>query len=348
MKRLFVFIIILFPHLIFGQKANIEFQEISFDFGNIKEKDGKVSHIFQFKNIGTTPLIVKNIKVGCGCTTTEWERHPILPGSNGNIKVTFDPHNRPGTFTKTIIILSNAAKSHVTLTIKGKVIPTPNDPYKYQIGAIKFKNKQISLGEILNTKTKKITVKLINTSQETVILKTTPSHKAIQIAPTITLPKGDTTNIEILYHTYKKNDWGYVSDQIHFVDHKQNKGTIYIIGIIKEDFSFYQKNFANAPAIQLSEQEKSIIYNVPNTTHSHVFYIKNRGKSDLTIRKTNTSDKEVSISLPKQVIKPGETIQATIKYKSAKKSPTTKLIQLINNDPMQQVATYKLFINRKT
>lgn len=107
MKRLILLFAVFIPCLVFGQKAKIEFQETSFNFGTISEAGGKAIHVFNFKNTGNTPLILTNVRAGCGCTTPEWNRQPIAPGESGNIKVSFDPRNRPGSFTKSITVNSN-------------------------------------------------------------------------------------------------------------------------------------------------------------------------------------------------------------------------------------------------
>lgn len=38
----------------FAQKPVIEFEELSYDFGDIQEKGGRVTHVFTYKNTGTT------------------------------------------------------------------------------------------------------------------------------------------------------------------------------------------------------------------------------------------------------------------------------------------------------
>ena len=104
MKRLSLLFIMFFPLLVFSQKPKIEFRETSFNFGEIYDADGKVFHLFHFKNAGTTPLILTNVRTGCGCTTPEWNRQPIASGATGFIKIFFDPKDRPGAFVKSIAV----------------------------------------------------------------------------------------------------------------------------------------------------------------------------------------------------------------------------------------------------
>lgn len=103
------------------QKAVISAEQTSYDFGTIKEADGKVSHTFQIKNQGDKPLVITRVIASCGCTTPEWTKEPIAPGKTGDIKVTYDPAGRPGPFTKTISVYSNGKTGSFVLTIRGEV-----------------------------------------------------------------------------------------------------------------------------------------------------------------------------------------------------------------------------------
>jgi len=44
-----------------AQKAVISFAEKSFDFGKIYEKDGNVTHVFEFVNKGDGPLVINRV-----------------------------------------------------------------------------------------------------------------------------------------------------------------------------------------------------------------------------------------------------------------------------------------------
>ena len=97
--------------------------DATYDFKDIKEADGPVTHIFKIKNDGDAPLVVTKVVASCGCTTPDWTKEPIAPGKTGEIKVTYDPTGRPNAFAKTISVYSNGKTSSYVLTIKGNVIP---------------------------------------------------------------------------------------------------------------------------------------------------------------------------------------------------------------------------------
>jgi hypothetical protein len=103
-------------------KTVISFSETMYDFGNIFETDGKVSHTFEVTNTGKSDLLITNVQGSCGCAVSEWSKTPILPNKKGFIKVTYNPQNRPGVFNKTISVSNNSSENTVVLIIKGNVV----------------------------------------------------------------------------------------------------------------------------------------------------------------------------------------------------------------------------------
>lgn len=101
--------------------AVLSIKDATHDFGEIKEADGDVSHVFTVKNEGNQPLVVTRVIASCGCTSPAWTKEPIPAGQTGEVTVTFNPKGRPGPFTKTISVYSNGKKGSYVLTIKGDV-----------------------------------------------------------------------------------------------------------------------------------------------------------------------------------------------------------------------------------
>ncbi len=100
--------------------TKIEFEKDNHDFGLIKEGE-KVSHVFKFKNVGTEPLVIKNVKPACGCTTPDWTKDPVPPGGEGKIEVSFDSQGRTGIQNKSVEVFANTDPEVHTLKFKGEV-----------------------------------------------------------------------------------------------------------------------------------------------------------------------------------------------------------------------------------
>lgn len=124
MKKLFLISFVLLASVItMAQKPVAKFKNYSYDFGVIQEKEGKVTHIFEFTNIGKGVFLITEVTASCGCTTPKWSKKPIPPGGTGYINVTYNPKNRPGPFNKTITVTNNSEENKIQLIIKGDVAP---------------------------------------------------------------------------------------------------------------------------------------------------------------------------------------------------------------------------------
>jgi hypothetical protein len=97
----------------------IKFDVKSHDYGTIEQNANGVFD-FVFKNEGTEPLILTNVRSSCGCTIPQWPREPIAPGESSQIAVKYDTR-RIGAFSKSITVVSNGSEQPVILKINGKV-----------------------------------------------------------------------------------------------------------------------------------------------------------------------------------------------------------------------------------
>lgn len=104
----------------------IVFDDESHNFGTIKEGIVAV-YTFKFTNTGDQPLILKDVRPSCGCTTPDWSKEPVLPGKTGQIIVKFNSAGRPGRFNKSITITSNVPDATKILFISGTVTPSTDN-----------------------------------------------------------------------------------------------------------------------------------------------------------------------------------------------------------------------------
>ena len=96
----------------------LEWSAESFDFGEITQGD-TVSHTFTFKNVGTQPLKISNIKPSCGCTAPNWTQELVPPGAEGFVEVIFNSTGKSGTQNKSITVFLNTEEKRKVLRFKG-------------------------------------------------------------------------------------------------------------------------------------------------------------------------------------------------------------------------------------
>ena len=78
---------------------------------------------FSFTNSGNTPLLITNVQAGCGCTSVNYSKNPVMPGTSSAVTAVFNAAVK-GAFKKTVTVTSNAEAEPRTLTFSGTVVET--------------------------------------------------------------------------------------------------------------------------------------------------------------------------------------------------------------------------------
>lgn len=346
MKRFKVLLIwmLLAPVMVFGQhaKPSMSFESIIYDFGEVKEEAGKVTYSFNFTNTGGQPLVIHNVSASCGCTTPEWTKMPIPPGGKGFVKAIFDPLHRPGPFNKTITVSSNAEVPTTVLRITGNVTPKPQtveNQYPRAMGGIRLKQGHIAFTKVVPGTTKTEQLDIINTSEAPVKIgfDGVPAHINIKAVPDVLAP-GKTGVIVTSFDASRKNDWGFVVDQVYLVlnNQKDFNNRLSISASIEEDFSkLTTDQLASAPRLEIKQK----IFNFGTIKEgqevSYAFVVTNTGKSNLILRKIHASCGCTAIQPAKTIIAPGESIDVKAIFNSTGKTgQQNKSVTVITNDPV--------------
>ena len=346
---LFVFAVGAFT-AIAQEKSKITFEETSHDYGSFLESDGPQSFDFVFTNEGTVPLVLTNVRASCGCTTPKWTREPVAPGAKGSIKVSYDPKNRPGSFSKSVTVNSNAENSTVTLRISGTVKPrekTLEEQYPRTLGSLRVKRNHISFVKIKNTEVKSEKLELVNDTDEpvSISLKTVPPEVKATLSGD-EIAAHSTGWIEVTFDATKVNTYGFVSKRIYLnIDgDSEYKNSIGCSATVEEDFSsLSDEDIANAPVVTFAETSHNFGTINQGDKVEHVFEIKNEGKNDLIIRRVKSSCGCTAVSPSKNIISAGETAPIKVVFDSrGKKGKQTKTITVITNDPKNPTTTLRV------
>jgi len=113
------------------EKKIVEFVEKNntHDFGTVQETDGqngRISHVFTFKNVSTTPVFITDIQPGCSCTASNYDKNKIiLPGETGTFTISYTVAGRAGqSIGRTIPVTFKDGSDNVykeNVMIKGQV-----------------------------------------------------------------------------------------------------------------------------------------------------------------------------------------------------------------------------------
>ncbi len=95
----------------------IVFKDKVHDCGIVKGgKDYNFS--YEFKNIDTIPILIKNVHKSCNCMEVTWDKKPVLPGKTGYINVKYDTSHK-GVFAKGLFVNINRDDRIIPLYVKG-------------------------------------------------------------------------------------------------------------------------------------------------------------------------------------------------------------------------------------
>jgi len=97
-----------------------EFLEKQHDFGEVQDGD-KVTHVFEFTNIGSKPLVISKVRPSSRSITTYLSDKTILSGEKGELEITFNSRKRLGRQEKTVKIIANTSPKEMILTINANV-----------------------------------------------------------------------------------------------------------------------------------------------------------------------------------------------------------------------------------
>lgn len=344
MRNLVLILISIFVYAInlSAQSGKIQFENTTFDYGDLREEVGAAHGMFTFKNIGNADLKIVNVKTSCGCTASEYSKGVIKPGESGYVKATYSTTGRPGPFRKTITVTTNDVDNpNTVLFIKGNVFAKGSseaDKYPIAIGNLKLINNHLAFNETKSNEIKVDSLKIFNNWDHEMSIRfdQVPPFMKVTCKET-TLDPQASTYIIVEYNAALKSDFGLVYDQFAIItdDIQQPVKTINISANITEDFSkISAKDLKKAPKIVFNSTDYSFDKVKSGDVVVYKFTFTNAGKKDLIIRKTKASCGCTAINPELTVIKKGKSSFIEVKFDTrGYGGPQHKTVTVITNDP---------------
>ncbi|MDK2979313.1 MAG: hypothetical protein PWP52_2027 [Bacteroidales bacterium] len=107
------------PHV--SEVTNVKFDTLYHNFGNLIQGE-QVAYTFNFKNIGSSDLWIKDAYSTCGCTVAKYTQNAVPPESSGYVEVIFDSSGRRGVQYKNVVVQMNTKQGKHSLYIRANVI----------------------------------------------------------------------------------------------------------------------------------------------------------------------------------------------------------------------------------
>lgn len=199
------------------------------DFGTIYEKNGKVTNVFKFKNMGKMPVAVTKVNTWCGCVAANYTKKAVRPGETATVTVTFDPDHKSGNFVKQVVLLLNDGKSYARVWIKSNVVPyqhpvAEDHPFYYGQGL--YMNQQLlPFPDLRVGQTYTYDLKLANNTNKVmkIVFKRIPDNTVLKMPEEITLKPNERTSIKVNYAYFCKHKVSRSIDIIPIVNGKKVK-----------------------------------------------------------------------------------------------------------------------------
>lgn len=324
-------------------QAKLMFEKEIHDFGKLKEVDGSAEYSFAFVNTGDQPLKINGVKTSCGCTTPYWTKEEVLPGDSGRVTARYNTVNRPGPFSKSLTVSSNAENYTVRLIIKGQVQPKPSTPENdlpITFGAIRMKYRSLNVGKITTERVITESFEVYNESDSSVTFypenSVIPDHLVIRAVPEI-LESKQRGELRITYDPLKKNDLGYLNDLVTLStsDPLGKDKKIYVIATIEEYFPMMTDDeLATKPKLLIDERIRNL-GKVPSGENAELeFLLKNEGQETLNIRKVKSNCDCLALDLVDENIQVGETVSLKVTFDTkGRKGQQYKNVTIFSNDP---------------
>ncbi len=220
LKHILAILLIITAGAVFAQGGLVAV-EPTHDLGAIRETDGPVTHRFTVRNTSAKPVAIVRVGVSCGCLTPQFSREPILPGGKAVVEITYDPTNRPGTFSKQVGVFSSAGGEALLLVLRGTVIErerSVEELYPLDLGGgLRAADVTANFAYLYHDKTIHTSVGIVNASKKTLVLDYVPELKSGFL--TVKLPgrlaPGQRAEVALSYHVAgASGHYGTVSDRL--------------------------------------------------------------------------------------------------------------------------------------
>ena len=331
------------------------FDSYEWDFGQIDEADGPVSHTFRFVNISNNPIQIDNVATSCGCTTVQYSTQPIQGGEEGELTVVFDPSRYEGRVFREVEILTKDRRNYASLSIFADVNPIPmglEQIYPFLLaGTIKTNSKRCNFGYINQGESVTKVVRIANVGDKTVKLSavTTGNRYGMSVDCPESIAPQEVVSIRITYDIPKgKNHFGMTRDSVWIVaDGAKSQEPIVANAIRIEKLT----NNDNKPKPAMRIEPGYVEFGVKpaGKIYKKTIVIGNTGNADLIFRNVEPMEgTAISISSG-QVIKPGKEMKVTVAVTNSREPHYTTMgsINLTTNDPVRPFRELRLQIDTK-
>lgn len=171
----------------------VKFDCTSYELGTLQEDDAPVSRTFTLHNVSKSPISIARVRTTCGCTVAEYDTLRIAPDATGQITLTYNPKNRPGTIdVDAFVYLEGHGKQPMArLSLYGDVVDKDAwNHLPYTMGTLRIKRKEVALTELPRQGRPSVRIPCANSGENTLHLSSRllPAYASFRTEPAEILP----------------------------------------------------------------------------------------------------------------------------------------------------------------
>lgn len=323
-------------------KGQIRFEKQYYDFGTFNELDGEQTGEFKFNNYSQYPVVIKEVKAGCGCTTPSWTTDTIHPGDSGVIKAAYNPAGRPGPFEKAIFVYTDGIPYQYFLTISGTVTERPktkDDMFPSSMGKLRMTTNYFDFGFVYQDETDTVEQIIYNASKDTVrITGISERPPFIQVVmPTFVIAPKQQVPVYFIYDAKASREIGEIMYYMNMETDDPGmpqKAMHAHVNLVERFPKMSAKQLKKAPKAAYEITEKNFGKVLQGDSVVMYYKVTNTGKQALKIRKLVTTCGCTAGTAGKMELKQGESTEIKVVFKTAgREGDEEKSVSVITNDP---------------
>lgn len=342
MKKIVFLLFLLFLKQLSAQQNNLIFKSRNLYLGQVEENLLPLNVSFAYVNKGKTNIKIISVRCYDDTKSLNWNKNnSITPGKQDKLTFSYSGKHL-GVFNQKIFIRTNEPNTgEIELIFGGEVIPRQkniSDIFNIKNGAIGFAGNSIDFKEIKNTQKKTDTIFFMNLSNKVLAIENyelNPNFIQMQI-PDNEIKPGNKGKIIITYIASLRNAFGITKDTVYFKTNEETNAVkeIYVKADISEDFSKIKpEKLKLAPKAYLINTNYDFKYVKKGEPVTTVFNIKNKGKTQLLIRKVDKSCECINVVYPEKIrFDRDSPIEITMNTKYLKGN-IHETVTIITNDP---------------
>lgn len=295
---------------------------------------------FSLQNTGSAPLKIDSVKVGCGCTTAEWDAKSIAPGAEAEIKVSYDAELL-GRFERELEVYAAGSSKPLFLSLAGDVVTeirsNPAD-FTYHVGTLSLTSDNIEFDDVRRGDTPTVKLGIFNNSRQTYTpeLMHLPSYLKAEAEPAEIRP-GRSGIINVTLDSEKLR-YGLTQTSVYLSrfqgDRVSADNELYVSITLLPELPDDGLGGKPIPVAKFDPTEIDLGEFGDKKKLKAEWNIQNDGQGNLSISALQVYNPGISVSLNESTIKPGKSAKLKITLnRDTHNFKGRRRILLITNDP---------------